>query len=48
MKIPKAIENVIEGFERLPGIGPKSAQRLGFYLLRVPQSDLDDFADFKS
>lgn len=44
MKIPKAIENVIEGFERLPGIGPKSAQRLGFYLLRVPQSDLDDFA----
>ncbi len=45
MKIPKAIENVIEGFERLPGIGPKSAQRLGFYLLRVPQSDLDDFAE---
>lgn len=44
MKIPKAIENVIESFERLPGIGPKSAQRLGFYLLRVPQSDLDDFA----
>lgn len=44
MKIPKAVENVIESFERLPGIGPKSAQRLGFYLLRVPQSDLDDFA----
>jgi len=44
MKIPKALERVIEGFERLPGIGPKSAQRLGFYLLHVPQSDLDDFA----
>ncbi len=44
MKIPKALEQVIEGFERLPGIGPKSAQRLGFYLLHVPQSDLDDFA----
>lgn len=44
MKIPKALESVIEGFERLPGIGPKSAQRLGFYLLHVPQSDLDDFA----
>ncbi len=44
MKIPKAVENVIESFERLPGIGVKSAQRLGFYLLRVPQSDLDDFA----
>lgn len=44
MKIPKALESVIENFERLPGIGPKSAQRLGFYLLHVPQSDLDDFA----
>ena len=45
MKIPKALERVVEGFERLPGIGPKSAQRLGFYLLHVPQTDLDDFAD---
>lgn len=45
MRIPKALERVVEGFERLPGIGPKSAQRLGFYLLHVPQSDLDDFAD---
>lgn len=45
MKIPKALERVIESFERLPGIGPKSAQRLGFYLLHVPQSDLDDFAE---
>ena len=45
MKIPKALERVVEGFERLPGIGPKSAQRLAFYLLHVPQSDLDEFAD---
>lgn len=44
MRIPKALERVIENFERLPGIGPKSAQRLGFYLLHVPQSDLDAFA----
>ncbi len=44
MKIPRAIERVIEGFERLPGIGPKSAQRLGFYLLHVPQEQLDEFA----
>jgi recombination protein RecR len=28
----------------LPGIGPKSAQRLAFYLLHVPQEDLDAFA----
>jgi recombination protein RecR len=44
MKVPKAIEKVIHNFERLPGIGPKSAQRLGFYLLHVPQSQLDEFA----
>jgi len=45
MKIPKALERVVESFESLPGIGPKSAQRLGFYLLHVPQTDLDSFAD---
>lgn len=45
MKLPKAIERVIESFERLPGIGPKSAQRLTFYLLHVPQSDLEQFAE---
>lgn len=44
MRIPKALENVIESFERLPGIGVKSATRLGFYLLHVPQNDLEDFA----
>jgi recombination protein RecR len=44
MKLPKAIEKVVENFERLPGIGPKSAQRLAFYLLHVPQSELDQFA----
>lgn len=44
MRIPKAIQNLIESFERLPGIGPKSAQRLTFYLLHVPQHELDAFA----
>ncbi len=44
MKIPKAIQYLIESFERLPGIGRKSAQRLTFYLLHVPQNQLDDFA----
>jgi len=44
MRIPKAIQEVIESFERLPGIGPKSAQRLTFYLLHVPQEQLDKFA----
>jgi recombination protein RecR len=44
MKIPKAITNLIESFERLPGVGPKTAQRLAFYLLHVPQGELDRFA----
>lgn len=44
MKLPKALSRVIEDFEKLPGIGPKSAQRLAFYLLHVPQSSLDQFA----
>src|SRR3990167_66248 len=45
MKLPKALERVIESFEKLPGIGPKTAQRLAFYLLHVPQSDLDEFGE---
>ncbi|MBI4089156.1 MAG: recombination protein RecR [Candidatus Levybacteria bacterium] len=44
MRIPKAIINLIESFERLPGIGPKTAQRLTFYLLHVPQGELDKFS----
>lgn len=45
MRLPKALARVIENFEKLPGIGPKTAQRLGFYLLHVPQSELDSFAE---
>ncbi len=44
MKLPKALSKVIEDFEKLPGVGPKSAQRLAFYLLHVPQYSLDQFA----
>lgn len=36
MSIPRSIQNLIESFERLPGIGPKTAQRLTFYLLHAP------------
>jgi len=43
--LPKAVLHVIESFERLPGIGPKTAQRLAFYLLHIPQADLDRFSD---
>ncbi len=43
--LPKPITRLIESFERLPGIGPKSAARLTFYLTHVPQEELDKFAD---
>jgi len=36
MRIPKAVQNLIEAFERLPGIGPKTAARLTYYLLHAP------------
>lgn len=45
MKIPKAIQVLIESFEKLPGIGQKTAQRLTFYLLHVPQGELDMFSN---
>lgn len=38
MKIPKSIANLIEAFESLPGIGPKTAARLTYYLLHAPDS----------
>ena len=44
-KLPRAVRRLIEKFERLPGVGPKSAQRLVFYLLHNPDHELEDFAE---
>ena len=44
-KLPKVINRLGEKFERLPGIGPRSAQRIVFYLLHNPESELKDFAE---
>ena len=35
--LPDPIQNLIDAFSRLPGIGPKSASRLTFFLLRAPE-----------
>jgi recombination protein RecR len=35
--LPKPIQELTEALERLPGIGPKTASRLAFYLLRAPE-----------
>lgn len=38
------LRKLIEQFERLPGIGRKSAQRLAFYVLNLPQEKAREFA----
>lgn len=43
--LPKAIDNLISQLERLPGIGPKSAARLAFYLLNTPAAYVKGLAD---
>jgi len=42
---PGPIENLIEEFRKMPGIGPKSAQRLAFYVLSITPSDAAALAD---
>lgn len=38
MKVPKSVRVLIESFEQLPGIGPKTAARLVYYLLHAPNN----------
>ena len=42
---PPALETLVEQFARLPGIGKKSAQRLAFFILSLPDEDAQAFAD---
>ena len=44
MLLPESIQSLINSLERLPGIGPKSASRLAFYLLRAPDEVSQDLA----
>jgi recombination protein RecR len=44
MALPDPLVRLIEELQRLPGIGPKSAQRLAFHLLRTPREDTDRLA----
>ncbi|MBT3315921.1 MAG: recombination protein RecR [Anaerolineae bacterium] len=45
MILPEPLQNLIYAFERLPGIGPKSASRLAFYLLRDASDLGQDLSD---
>jgi recombination protein RecR len=43
MRSVKPIQRVIDNLESLPGIGPKTAQRLAYYLLRLPAERVERF-----
>lgn len=45
MSFARPLAELIAHFERLPGIGPKSAQRLGFHVIRMPEDEVRRFAD---
>src|SRR5579864_8296506 len=45
MPLPDPIVRLVEELQRLPGIGPKSAQRLAFHILKTPRDETDRLAD---
>ena len=45
MSLPDALTRLIEELQRLPGIGPKGAQRLAFHILKTPREEADRLAD---
>ena len=42
---PAALQNLADQFARLPGIGGKTAQRLAFHVLSLPQEEAEEFAE---
>ncbi|BDI31819.1 recombination protein RecR [Capsulimonas corticalis] len=42
---PKPIARLVGEFEKLPGIGPKSAQRLAFHIMRIPEDETRALAE---
>jgi recombination protein RecR len=45
LSLPDPLVRLIEELQRLPGIGPKGAQRLAFHILRTPREQTDRLAD---
>lgn len=42
--VPRPVERLVEAFSRLPGIGPKTASRLTYFLLRAPVEETRELA----
>ena len=45
MSLPDPLLRLIEELQRLPGIGPKGAQRLAFFILKTPREQADRLVD---
>jgi recombination protein RecR len=45
VSLPASIQNLVDQFKRLPGIGAKSAQRLAFHVLKTPREDAERLCD---
>jgi len=45
MIVAEPVAKLVEAFNKLPGIGPKSAQRLAYYLLRSPDEEAKALAE---
>lgn len=43
--VPRPVERLIEAFSRLPGIGPKTASRLTYYLIRVSADESKELSE---
>ena len=45
MSLPDSLVRLIEELQRLPGIGPKGAQRMAFHILRTPREETERLVD---
>ena len=45
MIYPKSIAALIEQFQKFPSVGPKSAQRMAFQVLKMPITEVEKFAN---
>jgi recombination protein RecR len=44
MRLARPLEDLIDQLHKLPGIGPKSAQRMALFLLKLPQAEVQQLA----
>ena len=45
MEYTKPLQKLIEYFQKLPSIGPKTAQRLALHILKMDKSEVENFAN---